>query len=139
MANNPLPFHPKIGEVLRCDYSNLVMPEMSKVRWVVVISPKFLNRPNLCTVIPLSTTPPKNVEPYHVKLDKDPYPKGKIGAEIWAKCDMLMTVSFYRLTGYWDGKVDGKRNYVSIYVSDDELKRIKKGTLAALGMSHLHK
>ena len=137
MPSNPLPYHPKQGEVLRCDYSGLVPPEMSKVRWVVVVSPKFLNRPNLCTVVPLSTTPPAQPEAYHVKLDRDPAPNAS-GADVWAKCDMLMTVSFSRLSAYWDGRrSDGKRDYKSIHVSGLELGRIRQATLVALGLGNL--
>lgn len=139
MPNQPLPYHPKRGEVLSCNYSGLIPPEMDKVRSAVVVSPKFLNRPNLCTVIPLSTTPPRTPQPYHVLLDRDPDPHGARGAVVWAKCDMLMTVSFARLTAYWVGKTNGRRNYVTVSVSNLELGRITQGMLAALGMSHLWK
>ena len=138
MPKNPLPYHPKQGEVLRCDYSGLVPPEMDKIRWVVVVSPKFLNRRDLCTVIPLSTTAPTPQEAYHVKLDKDPAPNAS-GVDVWAKCDMLMTVSFSRLTAYWDGKTNGRRNYVSLHISALELGKIRGATLAALGLGHLWK
>lgn len=139
MPPKPLPYHPKQGEVLRCDYSGLVPPEMDKVRCVVVISPKFINRPNLCTVVPLSTTEPKHLEPYHVLMDYDPSPNAS-GAPVWAKCDMVMTVSFSRLSGFWDGKdQDGRRRYVPRHVSGLELGKIRQGTLAALGLAHLWK
>lgn len=139
MPNQPLPYHPKQGEVLRCDYCNLVDPEMSKVRWVVVISPKFLNRPNLCTVVPLSTKPPHKIEKYHVLMDKDPAPDSG-GDPVWAKCDMLMTVSFARLTAYYQGRrPDGKRNYVTLSVSGKELGQIQQGALYAMGLAHLWK
>lgn len=124
MNKKPLPYHPKAGEVLRCDYSGLVAPEMDKVRWAVVISPKFLNRPNLCTVVPLSTTAPLQPQAHHVLLSNDPDPHPS-GDPVWAKCDMLMTVSYYRLTKWWEGKTpDGKRNYVTIMVSGQDLGRI---------------
>lgn len=138
MANQPLPYHPKLGEVLRCDYSGLISPEMDKVRWVVVISPKFLGRPNLCTVVPLSTTVPNPVQTHHVKMDKDPAPNAS-GVDVWVKCDMVMTVSFSRLSAYWHGKVNGRRNYVSLHVSGLELGKIRHATLAGLGLAHLWK
>lgn len=139
MPNKPLPYHPKSGEVLRCDYCNLVEPEMAKVRWVVVLSPKFLNRPNLCTVIPLSTSAPRKVEKYHVQLENDPAPNSTPGTIVWAKCDMLMTVSFSRLSAFYVGRKDGKRNYVTLEVSGKELGLIKQGALYALGLAHLWK
>jgi mRNA interferase MazF len=139
MPPKPLPYHPKQGEVLRCDYSGLVPPEMDKVRWVVVISPKFLNRPDLCTVVPISTTPPAKPQAYHVALDNDPAPDAS-GDQAWAKCDMIMTVSFARLTGYWNGKdQQGRRKYISLFVSGKELGEIRQAVLAALGMSNLWK
>jgi uncharacterized protein YifN (PemK superfamily) len=134
MFNQPLPYHPRPGEVLRCNYSGLNPPEMCKVRWVVVLSPKFVNRDDLCTVIPLSLSVPQRPASYHVKLDKDPYPKGKPNVEVWAKCDMLMTVCYQRLSCWYQGRAYGKRNYVQLYVSDEELKRIRRGVLHALGM-----
>lgn len=138
MPTQPLPYHPKLGEVLRCDYSGLIPPEMDKIRWVVVISPKFLAKRNSCTVIPLSTTAPNPIESHHVKLDKDPAPNAS-GDDVWAKCDMMMTVSFSRLSAYWDGKKDGRRNYVSLHVSQVDLGRIRQATLAGLGLAHLWK
>ena len=138
MPQSPLPYHPKMGEVLRCDYTGLVPPEMDKVRWAVVLSPKFINRPNLCTVVPLSTTAPLPPCGYHVCLDRDPSPDPS-GAAVWAKCDMMMTVSFARLSAYWDKKIEGKRRYVGLHVSGQDLGRIRHATLAALGMSHLWK
>lgn len=139
MPPKPLPYHPKQGEVLQCDYDGLVHPEMDKVRCVVVISPKFVARPDLCTVIPLSTTAPTTPLAYHVLMDYDPHPR-PCGDPVWAKCDMLMTVSFSRLSGFWVGRDEaGRRRYVAKHVSGVELGRIKQGTLAALGLSHLWK
>lgn len=139
MPPNPLPYHPKQGEVLRCDYGGLVPPEMDKLRWVVCISPKFINRRDLCTVVPLSTTAPANPQAYHVLLDRDPDPKPS-GDPVWAKCDMVMTVSFARLSAYWNGRgPDGKRCYVALHVSGAELGRIRQATLAALGLANLWK
>jgi uncharacterized protein YifN (PemK superfamily) len=138
MWPKPLPYHPKQGEVLRCDYAGCVGREMDKVRWVVVLSPKFLNRPFLCTVVPISTTPPHTVEKYHVRLDTDPAPNPS-GAPAWVKCDMVMTVGFERLSAHWDGKVNGKRNYVTLRVSDKELEAIRWGVIHALGLGSLCK
>lgn len=136
MWTKPLPYHPKMGEVLRCDYSGLQRREMSKVRWVVVISPKFLNRPGLCTVVPISTSPPHSVEKYHVKLDHDPAPNAS-GDDAWVKCDMVMTVDFARLSAYYDGKSHGRRNYITLSVSEKERRDIQRGVIHALGLGDL--
>ena len=137
MPNKPLPYNPRPKEVLRCDYSGLVPPEMEKVRWAVVVTPRHLNTGSLCTVIPLSTTQPRSPQPWHVRLDNDPAPNGTPGAIVWAKCDMVMRVSYQRLSAYWDGKANGRRNYVNLFVSDDEYKRIQKGVAYALGLGAL--
>jgi len=50
-----IPFVPNAGTVLMCDFSGFVPPEMTKVRHVVVISPRS-RRTNLqngtCLVVP---------------------------------------------------------------------------------------
>ncbi|HRJ79548.1 MAG TPA: type II toxin-antitoxin system PemK/MazF family toxin [Planctomycetota bacterium] len=136
MPPKALPYHPKQGEVLRCDYGGLVPPEMDKRRWVVVLSPKFVGRRELCTVVPLSTTPPPRIEDYHVLLDRDPAPDS-CGLPVWAKCDMLMTVSFARLSAWAERGDDGRRKYLQLFVSGAELGKIRRATLAALGLEHL--
>ena len=132
-----LPYHPKVGEVLWCDYKNLVPPEMEKKRLAIVISPKFINRTDLCTVVPISTTAPKVAQNYHHRLEADPLPTSPEGTVAWAKCDMVMTVSFGRLSGWWGEKKDGKRIYQSLYISDADLIAVKKCVLFGIGMGSL--
>ena len=81
-------FHPKPGQVLFCDFSGYVFPEIVKTRPVVVVSPSHLARPGLVTVVPLSTTVPDPVRSYHYKLQGNPVP-GSTAAETWAKCDLF--------------------------------------------------
>ena len=135
MFPQPLPYHPNPGEVLRCDYSNLVPPEMDKVRFAVVISPRLRHRDSLCTVVPISTTAPAFPQPFHVQLAQDPYPKSAPGTVAWVKCDMMMTVSYARLSAYWDGRhPNGKRNYITLRVSQNEFREIRIGMLHAVGL-----
>jgi mRNA interferase MazF len=105
---------------------------MVKRRIVVVLTPKACQRPRLTTVIPISCTRPETVRPWHVKLARDPYPKGTKD-ELWAKCDMLNVVSFERLSGY-HYRWNGQRKYLKMQVSMDELVSIRQGVLAALGL-----
>ena len=50
-------FHPRLGQVLYCDFkTGFRPPEMVKARPVVVLS---RNHHELCTVVPLSGTEPK--------------------------------------------------------------------------------
>ena len=47
---------------------------MVKRRPAVVISPRLPYREGLCTVVPLSTTPPPHAVPYVVQLELKPHP-----------------------------------------------------------------
>lgn len=133
-------FHPKAGEVLNCDFSGLKYGEMEKRRFVVVLSPKYAQSQSVCTVIPLSTTPPPYVRDFHYILEKDPYPKSEPGTKVWAKCDHILTVSFERLSGWWDGREeDGRRKYQKLFVTPNDLICIKRCVLCALGMGDLTK
>jgi mRNA interferase MazF len=133
-----LNYHPAEGEVLKCDFSGFTAPEMIKVRWVVVISPKHINRGPLTTIVPLSTTPPNPIERYHVKLESTlPHNEGS-NVEVWAKCDMLFSASFTRLNAWWlDKSTVGRRVYIPIAVSKEDVVRIKAGVLHSLGLSGL--
>src|SRR3546814_44721 len=125
-------YHPDLGEALWCDYTG-IKPEMVKRRLAVVLTPRACQRAGLATVIPISCTPPEVTRPWHVKLSRDPYPKGN-KEEVCAKCDMLNVVSFERLSGYhirWNGK----RKYLKMRVSMDELMQIRSGVLASLGLA----
>src|SRR3546814_4893943 len=76
-------YHPDLGEALWCDYTG-IKPEMVKRRLAVVVTPRACQRAGLATVIPISCTPPEVTRPWHVKLSRDPYPKGN-KEEVWAK------------------------------------------------------
>ena len=51
----------------------------------------------------------------------------------------IMTVSFDRLSGYWDGKIEGQRKYVSLFVTENDLKAIRGCILYGLGLGELTK
>ena len=93
-----LPYYPSRGEVLICDFdSGFQPPEMVKKRPVVVISIKESHRRRLCTVVPFSTTEPAPRERWHHSLAHVRVPGLHAAAPMWAKCDMVATVSFDRL------------------------------------------
>lgn len=135
----PLKFHPNPGTILVADYgTGFKPPEMVKVRPVVVISPRLRRRENLCTVVPLSSTRPDPVEPFHHRLDPRSLPARYAETETWAKCDMLCTVGFDRLDRVRVGRnPDGSRRYVVHCVLPDDLLAIRRGVLAALGLKAL--
>ena len=124
----PITFHPRAGCVLVCNFQGFIEPEIVKTRPVVIVSPKWLQRHRLYTVVPLSTTEPNPIEKFHCRLQKDPTPNSN--AVVWAKCDMLYTVSMDRLDRF---KV-GRGAYKTSAVSDDELVAIMACIKYALGI-----
>ncbi len=111
-----------------CDFSGYVVPEMVKVRPVVVLARNRKNR-QLVTVVPLSTTAPTALEDYHHELAANPLP-GKAAVKCWAKCDMVATVSLSRLD-----RVKGpKRQYVVPILPAAEFDAIRLGVANALGL-----
>jgi uncharacterized protein YifN (PemK superfamily) len=88
----PLFHHPKVGDVLICDFpSCLREPEMVKKRPAIVVTREHSGLARLCTVVPLSTTAPVSPRPYHVRIAEDGLPRSLRSRHHWAKCDMLYT------------------------------------------------
>ena len=132
-------FHPDPGTVLICDFSGFKAPEMVKRRPVIVISPRFRERDNLCTVVPLSTTAPAKLCEYHCRIRMEPpLPAPYTDTVMWVKADMLCSVSFDRLSLPFVGKdSDGKRVYDVRHVTEVELKDIQACVLHGIGLGRL--
>lgn len=122
--------------VLICDFNTgFKPPEMIKRRPVVVISPRPRRTNQLCTIVPLSTTAPNPVEPFHHRMDPRSLPGKLAWKETWAKCDMLATVSLERLDRVMVGKEPGgKRIYIAQQVLDEDFEAIRRGVMIALGV-----
>jgi len=135
----PLQFHPEQGTIVICDFKGFVAPEMVKRRPAVVISPRLRRRQRLCTVIPLSTTPPNPVEVYHHKLHVDPVLPAPYNAQFhWVKADMVYTVSFDRLFLPFEKKDGtGKRNYDVRVIDKADILKIQQCMLHGLGLTSL--
>jgi len=59
-------FVPDSGDVLMCDFIGFIAPEMTKVRRVIVLSPRSRDVfPGTYLVVPVSKTPPSRPEPHH--------------------------------------------------------------------------
>jgi mRNA interferase MazF len=88
-----LKYHPKPGEILLCNYNTgFIVPEMTKLRPVVIISPRLRKRDDLVAVVPLSTTRPDPIELHHCEINlKTVLPSPYEAPTMWAKCDMLET------------------------------------------------
>jgi uncharacterized protein YifN (PemK superfamily) len=126
----PLQYQPKEGSVLICDFRGYEVPEMVKVRPVVVIRKHRTNR-LLVTVVPLSTTAPESFLDHHLELEN--HLQG--GSPIcWAKCDMVATVSLPRLDRIKRRDRQGKRVYEILQLSVEEFAAIKAAVRSALGL-----
>jgi len=134
-------FPVKPGTVLICDYSmGFRVPEMVKRRPVVVISPRLPYRDGLCTVVPLSTTPPDRVTQYQCRIEPDqPLPAPFDAPVFWAKADMLATVCFERLDLFRLPRAgQPKRRYIKPSLSPEDLAKIRACVLCALGISSIN-
>jgi uncharacterized protein YifN (PemK superfamily) len=129
-------FHPAIGTILICDFGMLRTPEITKRRPVIVISPNLKNRNNICTVVPLSKSPPTKIMPYHHKLFFEPLlPEPYTNPFSWVLGDMIYTVGFERLKCMTLGKdQNGKRIIDNRVLAKGDLKCVQKCVLAGLSL-----
>jgi uncharacterized protein YifN (PemK superfamily) len=138
----PIQRHPGKGVVMTCDYGDaFIEPEMKKRRLVIALCPGISVRHRLCTVIPLSTTPPTPVMQYHAEVDLgiDLGPKWPQKMR-WIKGDMVNAVCFDRLDLIRLGKDRwGNRVYQTTPVSDEIIGIAQKCLLSSLGLAKLTK
>lgn len=126
-----LKFQPKPGMVLICDFRGFEPPEMVKRRPVVVLGSNPRNQ-RLVTVVPLSTSPPQHRQIWH-HLIAGPLQPLSDHRVIWAKCDMVYTISTARLFRVrWS---DGE--YVRLRVDAADFTEIVRSVVAGLGLSSL--
>ncbi|WP_419605988.1 type II toxin-antitoxin system PemK/MazF family toxin [Thiolapillus sp.] len=135
----PIQIHPEQGTIVICDFKGFVPPEMVKRRPAVVISPRLRRRQHLCTVVPLSTTPPNPVAAYHHKFTLDPVLPKPYNSKIqWVKADMLYTVSFDRLYLPFEKKDgSGKRTYDIRVLDKADMIKIQQCILHGIGLTSL--
>lgn len=134
--------HPSRGSIVTVDYSSgFRVPEMVKPRPAVVLSPHIKNRVHLCTVVPLSTTDPPHIMPYHQQIEipfQMPERWGK--GPCWIKGDMVNSVGFHRVDLLRLGKdKTGKRIYQMQQLPDDLFKIVRQCALHGMGFSALTK
>ena len=123
-------YPPQQGIVLICDYRGFVLPEMSKLRPVVVLSSVA---PRLALVVPLSATHPLHIRPWHYRLTlAEPITRHFSKLECWAKCDMVAAVSFDRLNLPVMGKQHGRRIYKDMRITAADLAGIKAAVWQAV-------
>ncbi|MBI1326685.1 MAG: hypothetical protein GC136_03480 [Alphaproteobacteria bacterium] len=131
-------FPPLPGTILRCDFHAFKVPEMTKSRPVIVLSPKIKNvaRTTLL-VVPLITTEPNPLHNFHmqVTLPGNIIPEG-LSRKCWLKGDMVYALSLSRLDFYHFGrdKISGKRHYYTERFIGEDLYRIRKAVMHAVGI-----
>jgi mRNA interferase MazF len=136
----PIQFHPKQGTILICNFDpGFKQPEMVKRRPVIVISPQISACADLCTVVPISTEPPRKIMPYHYEIDIVLPPPWNIGPN-WVKGDMVYAVAFDRLELIRSGRgEDNRRRYSRVELPCHQFNEVRKCVLHALGFSALTK
>ena len=137
----PLTYQPRQASLVVVNFSNgFKAPEMVKTRLAVVMSKPMARRVGLCTVVPLSTTPPEHVMPYHGEID--------IGFDLpkhwerrcWVKGDMVTSVGFHRVELIRLGRDrNNKRQYLTRELNDATFLAVQRYVLHGLGLSILTK
>lgn len=126
-------YAPDVGTLLLCDFRGTMPPEMNKKRPVIILASISYR---LCVVVPLSTTEPTPKRSCHCAVyTPDPLPAPYNSESHWAKCDMLCTVSYDRLSLPHRGKDNnGKRIYEIKKVSADDLNEVRKCVATVLSL-----
>ena len=123
-------FVPDAGDVLMCDFTGFVAPEMTKIRRVVVLSPRSrVSFPGTYLVVPISKTPPAPPEPCHCEFKPRSYHFFDQAESVWAKANMVTCVAARRLDRVM---VNGR--YSRAQIRKEDLALIRKAVLHALGM-----
>jgi len=123
-------FVPDAGDVLMCDFRGLVPPEMTKVRHVIVLSPRSRNNfPGTYLVVPVSKQAPSPPEQHHHEFKPRCYDFFDLVEPVWAKADMMTCVSASRLDRV---KVNG--NFSRVRIRKEDLACVRQAVLHALGM-----
>lgn len=129
-----LPYYPHPGEILVCDFDDTSLgAEMVKRRPVVVVSSHESHSRKLCTVVPLSTTEPAPCRSWHHCMPHLAVTGWVANGSIWAKCDMVCTVSFERLNKPYR-KTRGGRQYITHKLSAQDMVALRACLRAYLGL-----
>ncbi|CAM2784303.1 MULTISPECIES: type II toxin-antitoxin system PemK/MazF family toxin [Pseudomonas] len=123
-------YQPKEGSVLICDFRGYEVPEIIKIRPVIVIRRHRTNK-LLVTVVPLSTTAPQTVLAHHLQLESHLQGANPV---CWAKCDIVATVSLGRLDRIKSKDRHGKRTYKIAELSSEQFLAVKAAVRGALGL-----
>lgn len=117
-----------------------LLPEMRKTnRPCVVVQNNKLERGQLVTIVPLSTSSPEPPEKQHHQMHHLSFRDWPIewdaqGLPRWAKCDYIATVSLARCTlPYRKLRFEGRR-YIKVKAIKADIEAIDRCVLWALGI-----
>jgi uncharacterized protein YifN (PemK superfamily) len=130
----PLQFIPDPGQILMCDFDSdgFVRPEMQKIRFCVVVSPRYRRHTGCCLVVPLSTVCPHEIEAYHYRIKAGKYQALDPAKDSWVKGDMLTHAAFARL----DRPFENNRR-ARVILKPEDFLAVRKAVLAAVGFLDL--
>ena len=113
---------------------------MVKRRLCVVMSKAMGGRDRLVTVVPLSTSAPHHIKPFHLSISIPFELPEKWGqTDRWVKGDMIYSVGFHRVELLRLKKDASGRSYLTTPLPDPVLHSIQRCVLHGLGMSSLVK
>ena len=137
----PILYHPEQKSLVVVNFDGgFKEPEMVKARLAVVMSKRIARRVGLCTVIPLSTTPPDHPMPFHGEIDIGFDLPGRWRRRCWVKGDMITSVAFHRVELIRLGRDRrNKRRYLTRPLDDDTFLAVQRYALHGLGLSLLTK
>ena len=127
-----LHFVPEPGTVLLCDYdlgrSSVDAQEMTKVRPVVVLSPRRRAESGPYLIVPFSTQAPSSPSGVHYRIPAGTYAFLTRHADSWAKGEFVSSVGELRLD-----RLRRNRSYLSPRLRDADLRAIRMCVIRALG------
>lgn len=100
-----------------------------------MLSPPIIGRSQLCTIVPLSTSPPRDIEAHHMEIELNPVlPAPYDSPRMWVKADIVLTVAFHRLRLLFSGWEGGQRVYDVRVLAPEVLEQVRGCVRAGLGL-----
>jgi uncharacterized protein YifN (PemK superfamily) len=104
---------------------------MVKARPVIIISPRR-RRALTVTVVPISSSAPDIIEPWHFPIGPGAYPPAR--GPLWAKAAMITTVAFDRLDRVMTRDANGRRVYEIFQLGSGDMAGLHRAVKIALAI-----
>lgn len=126
---------PAPGTIVIVDLTEFSEPEMNKRRPAVILSPPLKGRHHLCTIVPLSQTPPEDPQSHHLLIKfKTELPYPFLGKERWLKGDMVFTAKIDRLSFMFRRGPRGERIRDARALDAETFEKVRACVRAGLGL-----